>query len=87
MGRSYGGGVLELEPREAEGLPFPDPRLLNDDDCNAVHRLLRDGGLLVALDYVDRVLLVERLGIDPALVVTLRCAWERLRDRRLARGR
>ncbi len=87
MGRSYGGGVLELEPREAEGLPFPDPQLLSDDDCDSIHHLLQDGDLIATLDYVDRTLLVERLNIDPATVTTLRGVWERLRDRRLARGR
>ena len=28
MGRSYGGGILELEPREAELLPMPSPALV-----------------------------------------------------------
>ena len=30
VGRSYGGGVLELEPSEAEELPVPDPDLVPD---------------------------------------------------------
>jgi hypothetical protein len=30
---------------------------------------------------------VDRAGIDPALIATLRGSWQRLRDRRLARGR
>lgn len=84
MGRSYGGGVLELEPREAEGLPFPNPRPLTMRDVATVDRLLRRGELTAALDLVDAKLLGN---LDANLVVELRRAWERLRDRRLARGR
>jgi adenine-specific DNA methylase len=87
MGRSYGGGVLELEPREAEGLPFPDPQRLSAADCKIVDRHLRADRLIDALDYVDRVLLVGALGIDAELITKLRGVWECLRDRRLARGR
>jgi adenine-specific DNA methylase len=87
MGRSYGGGVLELEPREAEGLPFPDPHDLPDGFIEAVDSLLRAGNLMGALDHVDELLLIRKLGVDPALLAHLRRVWERLRDRRLARGR
>lgn len=87
MGRSYGGGVLELEPREAEELPFPDPHVLAAADVKHVDRLVRKGQLMAALEYVDRTVLIERLGLDAELVGRLRSVWERLRDRRLARGR
>lgn len=84
MGRSYGGGVLELEPREAEALPFPDPGRLTKRDVSRVDRLLRDGDLVAALDYVDAKLLAD---LDRQLMKRLRQTWEVLRDRRLARGR
>jgi adenine-specific DNA methylase len=84
MGRSYGGGVLELEPREAEDLPFPDPAGLTMKDVGKVDRLLRRGDLEAALDHVDAKLLSD---LAPDLVAELRVAWKRLRDRRLARGR
>jgi adenine-specific DNA methylase len=87
MGRSYGGGVLELEPREAEGLPFPDPHALKGEDVEHIDQLLRNGQLLAALDYVDRRLLIEEAGLDEDLVTTMRSVWVRLRDRRLARGK
>ena len=87
VGRSYGGGVLELEPREAEALPFPDPSGLTADDVREVDALLRGGELLAALDYVDERLLIARAGLDVELVTRLRGVWMRLRDRRLARGR
>ena len=86
VGRSYGGGVLELEPREAEALPFPNPQALTRDSVQRVDELLRAGGLMQALDHVDETLLVGALGFSPALVATLRSVWERLRDRRLSRG-
>jgi len=87
MGRSYGGGVLELEPREAEALPLPDPGGLDEGDVYAVDHLLRAGELERALDYVDERLLIRDAGLDVDLVARLRSSWERLRDRRLARGR
>lgn len=87
MGRSYGGGVLELEPREAEELPFPWPGHLTIADVALVERLTQAGQLKEALDHVDRVLLIESIGMEPGVVACLRDAWERLRDRRLARGR
>lgn len=87
MGRSYGGGVLELEPTEAEGLPFPDPDQLTERDVARVDELLRSGRMSEALDRVDEALLISHHGINPAQVATLRRAWQRLRDRRLARGR
>jgi adenine-specific DNA methylase len=87
VGRSYGGGVLELEPREAEAMPFPNPHGVSDADVATVDRLLRDGDLYGALDYVDQHVLVDGLGLDDELVAQARHVWERLRDRRLARGR
>ena len=87
LGRSYGGGVLELEPREAEALPFPDPQPMRGQDVAKVDELLRARRLVDALDYVDRRLLIEGLGMSESLVKTLRAVWDRLRDRRLARGR
>ncbi|MGE5283024.1 MAG: N-6 DNA methylase [Chloroflexota bacterium] len=87
MGRSYGGGVLELEPREAEALPLPNPRGLDGGDVETVDRLLRDGALEEALDYVDERLLMRDAGLDGDFVARLRSSWRRLRDRRLARGK
>lgn len=87
LGRSYGGGVLELEPREAEHLPFPSPEPLTAADVARVNAAVRDGRLLDALDHIDSVLLVGQCGLDQELVTHLRNIWIRLRDRRLARGR
>jgi adenine-specific DNA methylase len=84
LGRSYGGGVLELEPREAESLPVPDPKRLAMSDVKRIDRLMRQGELSAALDYADARLLVD---FPPRLTSDLRRVWMRLRDRRLARGK
>jgi adenine-specific DNA methylase len=84
LGRSYGGGVLELEPREAEALPFPDAGKLTMSDVGRIDRLLRRGELVGALDYVDSKLLAD---MPASVLAQLRSVWEVLRDRRLARGK
>jgi adenine-specific DNA methylase len=83
-GRSYGGGVLELEPGEAEELPIPYKEGLNLD-VEKADDLLRRGCERDALEYVDRVVLQENLGFDRATIRRLRNAWDELRDRRINR--
>ncbi|HCI82305.1 MAG TPA: hypothetical protein DHW02_21735 [Ktedonobacter sp.] len=83
-GRSYGGGVLELEPNEAEELPLPltgAERL----DVNEIDALLRNGDIYAVLDITDRVLLQEGLGLSLEEIHQLRTIWEKLRDRRINR--
>jgi adenine-specific DNA methylase len=83
-GRSYGGGVLELEPREAEELPI----LYNNNleiDIDKVESLLRQDCIYEALDYVDNIVLKNHLGFDNFMVRKIRQAWEQLRDRRVDR--
>ncbi|RZM23316.1 MAG: class I SAM-dependent methyltransferase [Pedobacter sp.] len=83
-GRSYGGGVLELEPREAQGLPipyFPDCDL----DFNYINELIRSDNIEAALDYVDQRVLINRLGFSLAETIAMRTAWHELRNRRINR--
>jgi adenine-specific DNA methylase len=87
MGRSYGGGVLELEPGEAEKLPFPDPTGLSKSDVKEVDRLVRSHQIERALDIVDAALLCERMALTQKTVAELRTVWTVLKDRRLRRGR
>ena len=84
-GRSYGGGVLELEPSEAEGLPFPKPDstsqgLLLDD----LDYLLRCKRLESVMSEVDRVVLSPS-GLSDRDLSLLRGVWQKLRDRRRRR--
>ena len=85
-GRSYGGGVLELEPTEAERLLMP-ARLgpaLSLEECD---RLIRDDRLNEVLDENDRLILQETMGLSATECRMLRRVWEKMRDRRLARRR
>lgn len=83
-GRSYGGGVLELEPNEAKKLPIPYAANI-DLDVKHVDSLLRAGQYEDALDYVDQRVLIEHFRFDSALIQNIRNAWIELRDRRINR--
>lgn len=86
VGRSYGGGILELEPREAEQLPIPPPAYGGDGLACDVDLLLKAGEVDKALDLVDRCVLIDGLGLSPDVVTRCRAAWLSLRDRRARRG-
>lgn len=86
MGRSYGGGILEVEPREAEQLPIPPPARADADLAADVDLLLKANEIEKALDVVDRLVLIDRLGWSPETVAQCRAAWHTLRDRRARRG-
>ncbi|OSC43092.1 class I SAM-dependent methyltransferase [Mycobacterium decipiens] len=86
MGRSYGGGILELEPAEAEQLPVPSPAYAGAELIGDVDLLLKANEVDKALDVVDRRVLIDGLGLAPDVVATCRAAWVALRDRRTKRG-
>lgn len=85
MGRSYGGGVLELEPRESEQLPIPAPAHADPDLAVDVDLLLKAGEIDKALDLVDRRVLIDGLGLPAEAVADCRRAWASLADRRKRR--
>lgn len=87
IGRSYGGGILELEPSEAEELPVPSPTLVPKWLSAKADELAREGRLEDAMGLVDDNLLVDRLGFSPQSVLLLRSAWQRLQRRRTTRGK
>jgi adenine-specific DNA methylase len=83
-GRSYGGGVLELEPSEAESLPFPYP---TSDLClEELDAIARRHGSERVLDHVDSVVL-RSAGLDASHIDRLRSIWRKLSTRRAARKR
>ncbi len=92
MGRAYGGGILKVEPKEAAGLPVPTAEVLKAAGPALaalrpqLARHLRNGDLATAVQLVDRVLLVEHLGMRRATVRQLREARETLFARRRTRG-
>ncbi|MGA3012239.1 MAG: N-6 DNA methylase [Terracidiphilus sp.] len=85
-GRSYGGGVLELEPTEAERLMMP--ATLNGamplQECD---RLTRSGRLDEVLETNAKIVLMEHMGLAQPECLLLRDIWMKMRDRRLARRR
>jgi adenine-specific DNA methylase len=85
-GRSYGGGILELEPTEAEQLPIPAPAHAGAELASDVDLLLKANEIEKALDVVDRHVLIDRLGLSGEVVAECRAAWIALRDRRTRRG-
>lgn len=84
MGRSYGGGVLELEPNEAEQVLLPP---INEPfiDPLDIDKLLRANNIAAVLDLTDQHLLKAKLGLSAKDVQLLRSTWEKLRDRRINR--
>lgn len=84
IGRSYGGGVLELEPNEAEKLPLP---LEASEKLNLrqIHNLLLNADIESVLDITDKVLLIDGFNLGEKEVRTLRGIWRKLRDRRINR--
>ena len=92
VGRAYGGGMLKLEPGEADLLPVPAPDLLRAAAADltrvrpAVARHLRAGRLLDAVALVDDVLLTGHLGVSRSQLRALRDAHADLTARRTARG-
>ncbi|MDT0275543.1 N-6 DNA methylase [Blastococcus goldschmidtiae] len=92
VGRAYGGGMLKLEPREADRLPVPAPELLQAAAPDLatikprVAQYLKGGRLTDAVRLVDDVLLSGQLGLPASELGALRDAHAELSARRTARG-
>lgn len=83
-GRSYGGGVLELEPNEADEMPAPkfgDVRV----DIEKLDSIARNS-VEDARIFVDQQLLPES-GFTRSDILMLEEIWRKLSGRRRARGR
>ncbi|MCV7226760.1 HsdM family class I SAM-dependent methyltransferase [Mycolicibacterium komossense] len=87
VGRAYGGGILKIEPREADRWLVPAPQFVADraDRLRAVRRkvaaLLARGELMAAVHEVDDAL---DLDVD---VESIRAARHSLASRRAVRSR
>jgi adenine-specific DNA methylase len=82
-GRSYGGGVLELEPTEAERLLMPK-ELRDGVPAAEIDRLVRNGRIDHVLKENDRLIL-KGLGMTAAECAVVREIWGKMRERRVAR--
>lgn len=92
VGRAYGGGMLKLEPREADLLPVPSPEVVTAART-ALSALrpqmatkLRSGRLLEAARLVDDLLLVGELGMSRSDLRSIREGHADMTARRTARG-
>lgn len=96
VGRSYGGGILKLEPREADVWAVPAPELIAGcadrlrEIRPTVIRLLEGGDLRAASEIVDDVVLVGTGAVtadDLAAMVEGQAAMARRREVRGRSGR
>lgn len=85
-GRSYGGGVLELEPTEAERLLMP-ATLNGAMPLTECDQLMRAGRLDQVLEENARIVLRDHMGLSMQDCLILRDIWIKMRDRRNARKR
>ena len=92
LGRSYGGGILKMEPREAAMLPVPVPADLQaawellTSASTALDGWLRAGRWTEVVRQVDNALLRDVMRLEPDQIDQLRAAADALRARRLTRS-
>ncbi|SHJ43354.1 Eco57I restriction-modification methylase domain-containing protein [Lutispora thermophila] len=91
-GRSYGGGVLEILPREVGKIKLP---YLQDFDDKKTEELIsiidknirNNGNIEEVLDIVDKEVLIDYLGLDKEVCMLFRNIWKKLMKRRRDRSR
>ncbi|WP_018441919.1 N-6 DNA methylase [Trinickia symbiotica] len=92
VGRAYGGGILKIEPKEADVWAMPSPALIltRVDALRAIKQrvadLLSDGRLLDAVEIVDHVVLEGCDGLSANAIERIRQARAELAHRRTARA-
>lgn len=93
VGRSYGGGMLKHEPKEADMLPMPSLEVLREAEPRLkrlqpqISLFLRGADIMPAIDLVDRVLLQGIMKATPRQIAELRVARAKLFQRRINRGK
>ncbi|TDW26908.1 Eco57I restriction-modification methylase domain-containing protein [Cryobacterium psychrophilum] len=93
VGRAYGGGILKLEPKEADRWMMPSPELVSSraDALRAIRdkvaRKLQGGQLLDAVELVDHALLLDAGHLTTEEINHVRVAHTELTRRRTTRGK
>lgn len=90
-GRSYGGGVLEILPREMGNILVP---VLDEVPLDEVRKILKEVDRIVrekeeiekALDLVDREILQGYLHMEPEECTDARRIWKKMQRRRVRRS-
>lgn len=92
-GRSYGGGLLKIEPREVERLPTPSLALVAEakDDLQAIMPQVATGlrreKLAKLCEPIDDILLRNGMGLSQSDIRELRAARRTLFERRMSRSK
>ncbi len=92
VGRAYGGGILKIEPKEADRWAMPSPDLISEH-ANELRRLkplvaqlLEAGRLVDAVALVDHILFSNSKELSTNQLNSIRQAREVLAQRRTVRG-
>lgn len=92
VGRAYGGGILKIEPKEADVWAMPSPALIlaRADALRTIKQqvaeLLGDGKLLDAVEIVDQVVLEGCGDLSAKQIELIRQARAELANRRTVRA-
>jgi adenine-specific DNA-methyltransferase len=80
-GRYYGGGVLELTPREFKELPMPYLNITNTDFECLTHRFKKSKDIKKILDYTDFILL-SKIGLNREKILKVQYLRDKLSQKR-----
>ena len=89
-GRSYGGGVLEILPKEAENIMIPNIDDMDEQNVNRLIGILDENirnkkDIREAINVMDKEILENYLGISPDIIIMYRDIWKTLNNRRMNR--